>query len=639
MKQTAFIRNANGSRIITTRRHPSSKILISPSCTRTYTTITQAKDRHSIIHIPTGSYIYAFGAPSHTRTPLLRGLDWNVNDGEAWAIISGGGGRGKKIIFNTLLGNTRIAPPAPGNRWAEQGGLYPFLSASSVDPYTRISHVAFRQRTGSHSGTFFDYTARYGAMREAEDRVTLRDNLNPSGGSTSPLFETLTVQMNLTSLLDLPLLALSNGQTRRARIVKAILDKPELLLLDEPFTGLDPQSRKRLNEALAQLHLARSPRIILGLRNGEEVPAWITHVLDVRDGTASARHLLDSSGLSHLTMDTAEEAKPPAMPAPPKYEIGNVVVDLKDVNVTYGTRKVLKNITWQIKQGERWHLQGANGSGKTTLLALLTGDHPQSYTQAHLNLPSLATSSPTSPFATFPPAPHHFTLRPRKQTPTAHLRTLVGVVSPEMFDAFPRRHPGMNLWEAVTTGFNGGFVPRNRGACTKSSVGWVDVDDDELGAGWYNLSDHEKEIRRAEIQKWRVGRCWEVLEALGPASWNSSLPLKSHSNTQTSAGTIAFASIPFSSISPGEQRLVLLMRALVGRPPLVLLDEAWSGMDDGMIAAARRYLRGDCTMSSSADAGDHGMAGVGEDQAVVVITHWEDEVPWTGKEVKKFRLD
>ena len=269
------------------------------------------------------------------------------------------------------------------------------------------------------------------------------------------------------------------------------------------------------------------------------------------------------------------------------------------------------------------------------MFALLTGDHPQSYTQAHLHLPSLAASS-SSPSATSPPTFHNFTLRPRKKTPTPHLRTLVGVVSPEMFDAFPRRHPGMNIWEAVGTGFNGGFVPRNRGATTKSTVGWVDVDDDELGSGWYNLSEHEKEARREKIRKWRVGRCWEVLEALGPASWNSSLLTKSllsQLKTQPSPETVAFASIDFSSISPGEQRLVLLMRALVGRPPLVLLDEAWSGMDDGMIAAARRYLRGDFTVDTD------GMAGIGEDQAVVVITHWEDEVPWVGEEVKKFRLE
>jgi len=239
-----------------------------------------------------------------------------------------------------------------------------------------------------------------------------------------------------------------------------------------------------------------------------------------------------------------------------------------------------------------------------------------------LYLPSLAASSSSPPSATSPPTLHDYTLHPRKKTPTAHLRRLVGVVSPEMFDAFPRRHPGMNIWEAVGTGFNGGFVPRNRGATTKSSVSWVDVDDDELGSGWLNLSDHEKEARREEIRKWRVRRCWEVLEALGPASWDPE-SLRFLLKRQPSPQSFAFASIDFSSISPGEQRLVLLMRALVGRPPLVLLDEAWSGMDERMIAAARRYLR-DC---------------IEEDQAVVVITHWEDEVPWVGEEVKKFKLD
>ena len=77
------------------------------------------------------------------------------------------------------------------------------------------------------------------------------------------------------------------------------------------------------------------------------------------------------------------------------------------------------------------------GSGKTTLLALLTGDHPQLYTQAHLHLPSLAASS-SSPSATSPPTFHDYTLRHRKKMPTAHLCTLVGVVFPEMFDAFLR---------------------------------------------------------------------------------------------------------------------------------------------------------------------------------------------------------
>lgn len=70
-------------------------------------------------------------------------------------------------------------------------------------------------------------------MREAEDRVTLRDTLN----STGTIFDSLTQRMGLTDLLDIPVITLSNGQTRRARIVKAILDQPGLLLLDEPLSA------------------------------------------------------------------------------------------------------------------------------------------------------------------------------------------------------------------------------------------------------------------------------------------------------------------------------------------------------------------------------------------------------------------
>ena len=81
MEYTAFIRNA-------TRR-------ISLPCTRTYTTT-----QRPIVHIPAGSKIYKFGAPSHTRCPLLHVSGWAVNDGETWAIISDDGGRGKQIIFN-----------------------------------------------------------------------------------------------------------------------------------------------------------------------------------------------------------------------------------------------------------------------------------------------------------------------------------------------------------------------------------------------------------------------------------------------------------------------------------------------------------------------------------------------------------
>lgn len=150
----------------------------------------------------------------------------------------------------------------------------------------------------------------------------------------------------------------------------------------------------------------------------------------------------------------------------------------------------------------------------------------------------------------------------------------------------------MTVLEAIGTGFEGVFVPLPGGG---------------IGA----TLPEQKSLRG-----WREGRIWEMLENLGPSAWKpSDYPRELAAE---------FAQKMFTDLSVGEQKMVLLMRALVGRPAVVLLDEVWSGMNEDMVRAARRYLR----------------ERVGNDQAVVVITHWEDEVPWTEKEgVKRFKLD
>lgn len=127
------------------------------------------------------------------------------------------------------------------------------------------------------------------------------------------------------------------------------------------------------------------------------------------------------------------------------------------------------------------------------------------------------------------------------------------------------------------------------------------------------------------MRRWRVERVREVLAALGPRAWAASSEDGDEGRRHALADVdTAFARRAFVELSPGEQSVVLLMRALVGRPQLVLLDEVWAGMDDRMVRAARRYLR---------------EGGVGHDQAVVVVSHWEEEVPWTPQEgLYRFRL-
>jgi ABC-type Mn2+/Zn2+ transport system ATPase subunit len=123
-----------------------------------------------------------------------------------------------------LLGHTRIAPPPPT-------GLYPFLTASQRDPHDLITHVSFSPQRSASGGAFYDFTARYGAVRE-EDRTTLRESLE------GVVDDALAESLDLKRLLDLPLVALSNGQTRRARILQALMrtPKPEVLVLTEPLS-------------------------------------------------------------------------------------------------------------------------------------------------------------------------------------------------------------------------------------------------------------------------------------------------------------------------------------------------------------------------------------------------------------------
>jgi len=222
------------------------------------------------------------------------------------------------------------------------------------------------------------------------------------------------------------------------------------------------------------------------------------------------------------------------------------------------------------------------GSGKTTLLSLLTGDHPQSYTQrggSYLELFS----------------------RPRQRIPTPLLRSLIGVVSPELANAYPRR-AGVSVFDVVGTGFDGGFVPGGKDGVGNSVEGM--------------LSD--------EVRQWRIKRVREVLNGLGPTSWDADVNSFATGDDLLAPNDI-FAKRDFVDLSAGEQSIVLLMRALVSRPQLVLLDEVWSGMDENMVRAARHYLR---------------EGGIGPDQAVVVISHWEEEVPWTVQDgLKIFKLE
>lgn len=164
--------------------------------------------------------------------------------------------------------------------------------------------------------------------------------------------------LRLRELMGRPFLALSNGETRRVLLAHALFSDPALLVLDDPCAGLDPERRdelKRLLDALA----AQGTSLLLSVRHEDEIPSCVTEV--IRLGRSRVP-IVPASAVPAVS----------AVPAPP-------VVELRDIRISFGRRKLFDGFSWTVRRGERWVLRGPNGSGKTTLLALITGDSPLAY--------------------------------------------------------------------------------------------------------------------------------------------------------------------------------------------------------------------------------------------------------------------
>ncbi|ELU41996.1 ABC transporter domain-containing protein [Rhizoctonia solani AG-1 IA] len=446
-----------------------------------------------VVNVPR-SNIYRFG-DGQRAVPALRDVQWSVEEGESWVIT--GNQRNdivevtisklfaqnmysiNRYILKILLGHTRITP-------SPSGGLYPFLVASGRDPHDLIAHVSFAPQRLASGGAFYDFTARYGAVRE-EDRMTLRESLGT-------VDESLAETLDLKRLLDLPLVALSNGQTRRARILQALMRNPapEVLVLTEPLiAGLDVEHRPRLLKLLHDLHIKRAPRVIMTLRGQDPVPDWATHIIRAENGK-----IIVGERSQMVSKHSKRDHKPNDGYKGDPHKIGKPIVEIVGLNIAYHERKILTNVNWTIREGERC-IYAVKGSGKTTLLAMITGDHPQSYSQ------------PASSLRLFS--------KPRRSIPTTTLQRRIGLISPEQYNAFPRRIPGLSVRDAISTGFDSTYAFRTRTTGEEARI------DELIRAFNFGVGkDGEKE---------------------------------------------------FALLGAGEQALVLLMRALVSKAPLLILDE------------------------------------------------------------------
>ena len=191
----------------------------------------------------------------------------------------------------------------------------------------------------------------------------------------------------LNSMLQRPFRALSTGETRKLLLARALLQQPQLLILDEPWDGLDQQACAEFSQLLAEL--SNQLTLLLVINRLSEVPDYCQQIIQLADGSIQWQQAIDGNlteVLAHLrqlqhmqqnelSLPARDQDKFAPQPLDPKAPL----VKLAQAKVAYPDKVVFAQLDWCIQAGQHWQVSGPNGSGKTCLLNLITGDHPQCY--------------------------------------------------------------------------------------------------------------------------------------------------------------------------------------------------------------------------------------------------------------------
>lgn len=316
----------------------------------------------------------------------------------------------------------------------------------------------------------------------------------------------------IEAILDRPFKAVSTGEARKTLIARALLKAPELLILEEPFGGLDIASRRDIHTLIKQLMENGVQILLFGFYN-QQLPAGIDHLVYFHDGrirlegdrgkiVASHEWAELTRGIVNLPVSLPDslgaDYPDPSVP----------FVRVVDLDVAYQGRTIFKGLTWTFKPGEHWRISGPNGCGKSTLLSMISGDNPKAYGK-DITLFGIKRGSGESIWD----IKRHF-----------------GIMSSVLHRDY--RAPGSVL-AIVVSGFY-----------------------DTIG-----LYDTPTSAQRRAAREW--------LELLGLQSREK---------------------IPFSRLTFGEQRLILIVRAMVKLPPILLLDEPCLGLDNNARARVMALL-------------------------------------------------
>ena len=431
---------------------------------------------------------------SDTKTLKIEQL--TLRAGESWAFV-GSNGSGKSALARALAGEL------------------PLLSGTRTCQFTRITRLSFEQMQKLVSEEW-----------QRNNTDLLSPGEDDTGRTTAEIIQdevknatrcaALADRFGISHLLERRFKYLSTGETRKTLLCQALMAEPDLLILDEPFDGLDVASRQQLAEHLASLSEA-GYTLVLVLNRFDDIPDFVPFA-----GVLAECSLIETGEKNALLAQTlvaqlahSEKLSGMTLPEPDAPSARLLLADdearivLRDGVVSYNDRPIINHLSWTVGPNEHWQIVGPNGAGKSTLLSLVTGDHPQGYSND---------------------------------------LTLFG----------RRRGSGETIWDIKK---HIGYVSSSlhldyRVSTTLRNVilsGYFD------SIGIYQaVSDKQRKL----VDEW--------LQILGM-------------DPRT-------ADAPFHSLSWGQQRLALIVRALVKHPTLLILDEPLQGLDPLNRQVVRRFV-------------------------------------------------
>ena len=463
----------------------------------------------SSLHISQGTFRL-----SDTRTLTI--ADLTIRAGESWAFV-GTNGSGKSALARALAGELNL------------------LKGEYQSDFTRLTRLSFEQLQKLVSDEW-----------QRNNTDLLSPGEDDTGRTTAEIIQDevkdparcqrLAEQFGITPLLNRRFKYLSTGETRKTLLCQALMSEPELLILDEPFDGLDVQSRAQLTSLLASLN-QQGYTLVLVLNRFDEIPEFIQHAGVLADcnltETGEKTALLKQALIAQLAhseqLDGITLPEPDAPSARHALDPHQPRIVLRDGVVSYDDRPILNHLNWTVNPGEHWQIVGPNGAGKSTLLSLITGDHPQGYSN-DLTL---------------------FGRRRGSGETIWDIKKHIGYVSSSL-------HLDYRVSTTVRNVILSGYF-------------------DSIGI-YQAVSDKQHKL----AQQW--------LDILGMDN--------------------RVADAPFHSLSWGQQRLALIVRALVKHPTLLILDEPLQGLDPLNRQLIRRFV--DVLISE------------GETQLLFVSHHAED---------------